>query len=161
MTTLLVKPALDPRTLEEKSGSLYPPKFAKAVSGRSKRALGDAFGLRDFGVNLVRLAPGAWSAQRHWHTLEDEFVYVLRGELTLITDEGEQRLSPGMTAGFKAGTGNGHHLVNHTDSEAEFLVVGTRNDNDAVHYPDIDLFYHPGTKSQNGFSRKNGEPVID
>jgi uncharacterized cupin superfamily protein len=119
--------------------SNYPPPFAQRMVGREKRPLGDLFGLTNFGVNLTRLAPGAMSALRHAHTLQDEFVYVLQGRPTLITDEGETMLAPGMCAGFKAGTGNGHHLVNRSDADVLYLEVGDRSPGDIGSYPDDDL----------------------
>jgi uncharacterized cupin superfamily protein len=119
--------------------SLYPAQFAGRVAGREKRILGDLFGLANFGVNLTRLAPGASSALRHAHTKQDEFIYVLEGRPTLHTDEGRQQLSPGMCAGFKAGTGNGHCLVNETREDVLYLEVGDRTPGDEAHYPDEDM----------------------
>ncbi|GAB2509648.1 cupin domain-containing protein [Lysobacter humi (ex Lee et al. 2017)] len=119
--------------------SLYPEPFASRVEGREKRVLGDRFGLRNFGVNLTRLAPGAMSALRHAHAAQDEFVYVLDGHPTLYTDAGATRLAPGMCAGFRAGSGDAHHLVNETDAPVSFLEVGDRSAGDAVAYPDDDL----------------------
>jgi uncharacterized cupin superfamily protein len=119
--------------------SLYPEPFASRVKGRRKQPLGDLFGLANFGVNLTTLAPGAISALRHAHTRQDEFVYVVRGHPTLYTDEGPTRLAPGMCAGFKAGTGNGHHLVNESGEEVVYLEVGDRTPGDEAHYPDEDL----------------------
>ena len=104
--------------------TVYPPRYAGEVAGREKRALGDRFGLSQYGVNLTTLAPGAWSAHRHWHEKEDEFVYVVDGELTLIDDAGEHVLTPGMCAGFKAGLANGHHLVNKSGRPASYIEVG-------------------------------------
>jgi len=138
----LTPPAFDPETVKVLSGStLYPPVLAARVAGRSRRALGDAAGLTQFGVNLVDLAAGAESALRHWHTHEDELVYVLTGELTMITDEGEQVLTAGMFAGFPAGRANGHHFVNRSSAPARYLVVGTRVEVDTAHYPDDDLMW--------------------
>lgn len=119
--------------------SSYPEPFAHSVQGRTKRALGDVFGLSNFGVNLTTLAPGSVSSLRHSHSVQDEFIYVLRGEPTLITNAGETRLAPGMCAGFRAGTGNGHHLVNHTEFDVVYLEVGDRTPGDTVDYPDDDL----------------------
>lgn len=161
MKNTLNKPALNPATISERSTSSYPREFGEEVAGRSKRVLGDALGLKDFGVNLTRLQPGAWSAQRHWHTSEDEFIYVVSGEATLVTDEGEQTLGAGMTAGFVAGVANGHHLVNNSKEVVEYLEVGARYEDDEVHYPDIDLLYRPNKNDRNGFTRKNGEPIKD
>ena len=117
----------------------YPEQFRSRVAGREKRPLGDVFGLATFGVNLTRLAPAAWSAARHAHTRQDEFVYIVEGRPTLITDEGETELAPGMCAGFRAGTGNGHHLVNRTGEDVVYLEVGDRIPGDAATYPDDDL----------------------
>ncbi len=117
----------------------YPEPFASRMTGRRKHPLGDLFGLTNFGVNLTRLAPGAASALRHAHTRQDEFVYVLEGRPTLHTDEGHTRLSPGMCAGFRAGTGNGHRLINETDHEVVYLEVGDRTPGDEGSYPDDDL----------------------
>jgi uncharacterized cupin superfamily protein len=119
--------------------SLYPETFAARVAGREKRPLGDLFGLANFGVNQTRLAPGAASALRHAHTRQDEFIYILSGHPTLLTDEGETALSPGMCAGFPAGTGNGHCLLNHTDEDVVYLEIGDRTPGDAASYPDDDL----------------------
>ena len=117
----------------------YPEPFASRMAGRQKHPLGDLFGLTNFGVNLTRLAPSASSALRHAHSRQDEFVYVLQGHPTLHTDEGRIRLSPGMCAGFKAGTGNGHRLVNETAEEVVYLEVGDRTPGDEGSYPDDDL----------------------
>ncbi len=122
--------------------SVYPEPFASRMAGREKRALGDVFGLSNFGVNLTRLQPGAISALRHAHTQQDEFVYILEGVATLITGEGETTetiLAAGMCAGFKAGTGNAHQLVNRSTSEVVYLEVGDRTAGDAGSYPDDDL----------------------
>lgn len=119
--------------------SLYPEPFRSRTAGRTKHVLGDLFGLANFGVNLVRLAPGAVSALRHAHARQDEFVYVLRGQPTLHTDEGATRLGPGLCAGFRAGTGNAHCLSNDTDGEVEYLEIGDRTPGDTVSYPDDDL----------------------
>jgi len=119
--------------------SNYPEPFASRMKGREKRPLGDLFGLTNFGVNLTRLVPGGSSALRHAHAKQDEFVYVLAGRPTLHTDEGKVLLAPGMCAGFKAGTGNGHRLVNETSEDVVYLEVGDRAPGDAVSYPDDDL----------------------
>ena len=119
--------------------SIYPEPFASRMTGREKRPLGDLFGLTNFGVNLTRLAPSASSALRHAHAKQDEFIYVLRGNPTLLTDEGETPLSPGMCAGFKAGSGNGHCLVNRTTEEVVLLEIGDRTPGETVAYPDDDL----------------------
>jgi uncharacterized cupin superfamily protein len=119
--------------------SSYPEPFASRMRGREKRPLGDLFGLTNFGVNLTRLAPGGSSALRHAHTKQDEFVYVLEGRPTLHTDEGEVLLAPGLCAGFKAGTGDGHRLVNETREDVVYLEVGDRTPGDVASYPDDDL----------------------
>ena len=119
--------------------TLYPDIFAARVAGREKRRLGDPFGLQNFGVNLTRLKPGAVSALRHFHTKQDEFVYVLEGEPTLITDAGETPLKPGDCAGFKAASGDAHHLVNRTTADVVYLEIGDRSEGDGVTYPDDDL----------------------
>jgi uncharacterized cupin superfamily protein len=119
--------------------SNYPEPFASQMAGRRKQPLGDLFGLVNFGVNLTRLAPGAMSALRHAHTRQDEFIYILDGHPTLRTDEGRTRLAPGMCAGFRAGTGNGHHLINETGDEVLYLEVGDRTPGDEGTYPDDDL----------------------
>lgn len=119
--------------------SNYPEPFASRMVGREKRPLGDLFGLTNFGVNLTRLAPHAVSSLRHAHTKQDEFIYILQGCPTLRTDDGEKILSPGMCAGFKAGTGNGHHLINDTSEEVLYLEIGDRTPGDEGTYPDDDL----------------------
>ena len=119
--------------------SNYPEPFAARMAGREKRPLGDLFGLSNFGVNLTRIAPGRMSALRHAHARQDEFIYVLQGNPTLHTDEGRTQLSPGMCAGFKAGSGNGHRLVNKTSEDVVYLEIGDRTPGDEVNYPDDDL----------------------
>ncbi|MGH6902364.1 MAG: cupin domain-containing protein [Geminicoccaceae bacterium] len=158
MAQRLRSPALDPQTVPARVGSSYPAPFRAVVEAREKRPLGDALGLSQFGVNLVQLPPGCWSSQRHWHTHEDEFVYVLEGELTLVTDAGEQLLRPGTAAGFPAGRADGHHLINRTDRPATYLEVGTRRDDvDEVDYSDIDMAVRHRDGAQM-FVRKSGEP---
>ena len=119
--------------------SNYPEPFATRMTRREKRPLGDLFGLSNFGVNLTKLAPGGVSALRHAHTLQDEFIYVLAGHPVLHTDEGRTELSPGMCAGFKAGTGNGHCLINESDDDVMYLEIGDRAPGDEGSYPDDDL----------------------
>ena len=119
--------------------SNYPAVFLPRVAGRDKRALGDVFGLTSFGVNLTRLAPGAASALRHAHTVQDEFVYILEGHPTLHTDAGKTALAPGMCAGFKGGSGDGHCLINETAADVVYLEIGDRLPGDAASYPDDDL----------------------
>jgi len=119
--------------------SNYPEPFASRVKGRIKRPLGELFGLTSFGVNLTTLKPGAMSALRHAHVKQDEFVYILQGEPTLITDAGRTPLTPGMCAGFKGGTGDAHHLVNETEEDVVYLEIGDRLPGDAATYPEDDL----------------------
>lgn len=139
--------------------SIYPEIFAARVGDRIKRPLGDQFGLTVYGVNLTTLKPGAMSALRHAHTRQDEFVYIVEGRPTLITNEGETELRPGMCAGFMAGTGNAHHLVNRGSADVVYLEVGDRTAGDAAEYPDDDLHV---VKSPDGQSRtfvhKDGTP---
>ncbi len=139
----------------QRIGTGYPAPFDGPCRQRIRQALGDAAALTQFGVNLLRLPPGAWSSQRHWHTAEDEFAYVLAGEVVLITESGEETLRAGDCAGFKAGMADAHHLQNRTNDEAVILEVGSRRpDADAVDYPDIDLRW-VGTS---GPTHKDGRP---
>ena len=135
----LKPPALDPDGVERRVGARYPPPFDEPVAARERRALGDAVGLKNFGVNLLRLPPGCQSSQRHWHTKQDEFVFIVEGELILATDGGEQLLTAGMAAGFPANSGDGHCLINRTDKDALVLEVGDRTKGDEVDYSDIDM----------------------
>lgn len=137
--------------------SNYPEPFASMMAGRVKRPLGDVFGLSNFGVNLVTLAPGAVSAQRHAHTKQDEFVYVLAGRPTLHTDEGAVQLEPGTCAGFRAGSGNAHRLTNETTEDAVYLEIGDRTSGDDVTYPDDDLVAR-AIDGKWRFFHKDGEP---
>ncbi len=130
---------LDAKTVTPRVGTNYLPQFAHVVQGREKRVLGDVFGLTQFGVNLTTLAPGSASALRHWHAREDEFVFVVSGEITLVDDLGEHVLTPGMCAGFKAGVANGHCLVNKSAGTASYIEIGTRSPEEATAYPDVDL----------------------
>lgn len=135
-------PKIDISKLQARWGSTgYPDAYKPVVAGREKIALGDAVGLTQFGVNLTRLKPGAATALRHWHEHEDEFVYILEGEVVLVEDEGEIVLKPGDCAGFKASVPNGHNLINRTDRDALMLEVGTRAPRERAHYPDVDLVY--------------------
>lgn len=151
------KPAIEADAVEAHYGSSYPAPYDKPCAEREKRALGDHFGLSDFGVNLVTLEPGVWSSQRHWHTHEDELIYVLSGEPTLVTDEGERQLRPGMCAGFPANNANGHVLINNTTERVTYLEIGSRNPDDDCHYADIDMQILKRGKG-GWFSRKTGEP---
>ena len=147
----------EPLKLAGRRSSIYPPEFLAGFDKRIKRALGDAGGLTQFGVNLTTLEPGAMSALRHWHAREDEFVFVLDGEVVLITDAGEELLGAGMAATFPAGEPNGHHLVNRSGAPATYLEVGTRAPDDEVVYPDVDLHYSKRDGARR-FVRKSGEP---
>jgi uncharacterized cupin superfamily protein len=150
-------PKVDISKVKVRTGSNYPPQFQNVVQGREKSVLGDLVGLTQFGVNLTRLKPGAGSALRHWHENEDEFVYILEGELVLVEDEGETLLRTGDAAGFKAGVANGHHLVNRTQRDAVYLEIGTRAPTERAHYPDVDLeFIRDKDKVQ--VRHKSGEP---
>jgi uncharacterized cupin superfamily protein len=153
----LKPPALDPTTVPVRSGSSYPEPFRAAVTAREKRALGDALGLSHFGVNLVRLPPGAASAQRHWHSAEDELVYVLEGEVELVSEAGSQILTAGMAAGFPAGRADGHQLINRSACDVVYLEVGDRQAGDEIEYPDIDLrLLH--RNGRDFFAHKDGTP---
>jgi uncharacterized cupin superfamily protein len=134
-------PKIDIKAAPETNSTGYPAPFRGVVKGRFRKALGNAGGLTQFGVNLCRLAPGAATAQRHWHEKEDEFVFVLDGELVLIEDDGETVLRAGDAAAFKAGTRNGHHLVNRSGRDALLLEIGTRDLNDRGEYPDLDMIF--------------------
>jgi len=137
--------------------SIYPEPFASRMKGRVKRALGDLFGLSNFGVNLTHLSPGSGSALRHAHAKQDEFIYILQGHPTLITNAGEVQLSPGMCAGFKAGTGNAHQLLNRSNAEVIYLELGDRSAGDSVVYPDDDIQATLVDGKWN-FAHKNGSP---
>jgi len=150
-------PALDPATLTPYTSSGYPEPYRSRVLPREKRFLGQALGLTQFGVNLTTLPAGKESSMRHWHTREEEFVYVLEGEVVLRTDAGEQLLRAGQCVGFPAGSGDGHQLVNRSDRPVRYLEVGSRDEADEVFYPEADLLYNP--PGQRGkFTRRDGTP---
>lgn len=151
---MIVKKALE---IREGRGSNYPSPFDEPCRARSDRSLGDAFDLRDFGVHLLVLEPGVWSSQRHWHSHEDELIYVLEGKPTLVTDEGATVLEPGDVAGFRAGSRNGHHVVNEADAPAKLLVVGSRKPEDDAFYSDIDMQILKRARG-GSYTRKSGEP---
>ena len=136
----------------------YPEQFRARVAGREKKPLGDLFGLTNFGVNLTRLEPGAQSSLRHAHAKQDEFVYILEGQPTLFTNAGATELEPGMCAGFKAGSGDAHHLVNRTKQDVLYLEIGDRTPNDEVTYPDDDIQARQVEKDRYRFFRKDGTP---
>ncbi|WP_171128706.1 MULTISPECIES: cupin domain-containing protein [unclassified Ruegeria] len=151
-------PKLDLSKIPFQSRTSYPGKLADAVSGRSGQALGDAGGLTQFGVNIVRLEPGGLSSLRHYHMEQDEFAIMLSGRCVLIDDDGEHEMLPGDCATWPAGEANGHHLVNKTDAPASFLVVGTRTPTETAYYSDLDMMVKD---DENGFSftRKDGSPL--
>jgi len=156
LTTIVARDA--PLRTKPTSPPFPPEMVAKVASRRDKRPLGDLFGLTNFGVNLTTLAPGGQSALRHAHGKQDEFVYIIEGEATLITDSGETLLKPGMCAGFKAGTGDAHHLVNRSKKDVVFLEVGDRSAGDLVSYPDDDVAGVFGSDGKFKFSKKDGTP---
>src|SRR5438309_5728727 len=136
----------------------YPKEFASVISGREKQRIGDAAGLTQFGVNIARIKAGAASALRHWHETEDEFIYMLEGEVVLCENGGETVLKPGDAAGFVANSGNAHCLVNRSKSDAVYLEVGTRSKSERVHYPDVDFYMERDDKARR-WMRKSGEPI--
>ena len=159
MADELRAPALDPATVMGEERQPYPAPWDTALTGKFRKVLGDALGLTQIGVNLTRLAPGAISALRHWHTGEDEFVFVVSGEPTLVCDSGEQRLGPGHVAGFPAGSGDGHRLENRTGDDVEFLEIGTRATADRVHYTEDDLILDKTVAAPaRRFTRRDGTP---
>ena len=153
------KPALDPQTVATVSNTVYPEPYRSRVLPRHKRRLGDALGLTHIGINLTTLAPGKESSMRHWHTAEDEFVYVLEGEVVLRTDRGEQMLRAGMCAGFPAGTADGHQLINRSGRPAVYLEVSNRMEADVVYYtdPDVDMVWNP-PHAPGKVTRRDGTP---
>ena len=148
-------PKIDAKYALERRGSSYPPPFDQIARDRVRQRLGDAGGITQFGVNLMRLPPGAGSSQRHWHSSEDEFVYVLSGEVALITDKGEEILRSGDCAAFPKGVADGHQLINKSDATAVCLEVGTRTDDDVCTYSDIDMMIDSRVGR---YTRKDGTP---
>ncbi|PZN93440.1 MAG: transcriptional regulator [Hyphomicrobiales bacterium] len=148
-------PKVDIEAVEEGVGVGYPMPFAALTAHRSRKKLGDVGGLIDFGVNLTRLPPGEWSSQRYWHSHEDEFVYVLDGELVLVEDEGETLLRAGDAAAFPRGTGNGHNMINRSDRDAVYLEIGSRHSEDVTTCSDVDLM---STNKDGRFLHKDGTP---
>jgi uncharacterized cupin superfamily protein len=150
-------PKIDIASLPVDTRTGYPPPLNRVVEGRSRKRLGNAVGLDQFGVNLTTLKPGAATALRHWHEKEDELVYILEGEVVLVEDEGETVLKPGDAAGFKANTPNGHHIVNKSQRDAVLLEIGTRSKVETAAYPDVDLV---AIRDEAGmrYTLKNGEP---
>jgi uncharacterized cupin superfamily protein len=159
MTMTLKKPALEPMSLPSRTTTGYPEPYRSRVLPRDKRGLGDALGLKTIGINQSILAPGKESSMRHWHTHEEEFVYVLSGEVVLRTDAGEQVLTPGMCAGFPASpegkTGDGHQLINRGSVPAVYLEISNRDPRDQAFYSDVDLHFH-GDGAAVPFTRKDG-----
>ena len=148
-------PRIDVTTVPARQGSGYPKPFDAPCSERTRRRLGEAGGLRDFGVNLMTLPPGGWSSQRHWHSDEDEFVYLLEGEVTLVEDGGETLMRAGDCAAFPKGTGNGHHLINGSSAMAVYLEVGSRHPNDLTTCSEIDMM---SSIADGRFVHKDGTP---
>ena len=149
-------PKIDVPSVPENFGTYYPTEFNKPCADRVRQHLGDAGGLTDFGVNLMRLPPGNWSSQRHWHSHEDEFVYILEGELTLVEDDGETVLHAGDCAAFPKGTGNGHHMINRSDAVAFYLEVGSRQPEDLTTCSDVDMM----CSNAGPFVHKDGTPYL-
>jgi len=151
-------PAFDPKDLPESNATSYPDKFKAMNSRRWNRRLGNHVGLTNFGVNLVRIEPGGQSSARHAHTKQDEFIWVIEGEVVLETNEGAQTLQPGMCAGFAAGGGNAHRFLNKTDEDVLLLIVGDRTPFDEITYPDIDNHAKAGADGKYVFTKKDGSP---
>ncbi len=152
--------SLDPATLTPRTTSGYPEPYRSRVAPREKRALGDPFGLTKVGINLTTLAPGKESSMRHWHTREDEFIYMVEGEVVLRTESGEQLLRAGMCAGFPAGDANGHQLINRSERPARYLEVSNRDPEDSAEYSDanVDLAYRRGPTGEHMFLHRDGTP---
>ena len=148
-------PKIDLSAVPVRVGTGYPDSFNEACAGRTRKRVGNAGGITDFGVNLMTLPPGKWSSQRHWHSHEDEFVYVLDGELTLVEDQAEALLQAGDCAAFPKGTGNGHHLQNRSAKTAVYLEVGSRHSDDLTTCSDIDLKSH---NRDGAFAHKDDKP---
>ena len=146
---------IDVATLPVITGTLYPSPFDEPCRARERTRLGDAAGLTQYGVNLVRLKPGAWSSQRHWHIAQDEFIYILSGEVTLVTNAGAEILRAGDCAGFKAGDEDGHHLQNRSNADVTFIEMGTRVSGDGTHYSDIDMMRPPDAEQ---YCHRDGRP---
>ena len=158
MTDPKPSPAIAALDLPAEERNVYPPPFDRAMDGRFRRALGNGFGLTKFGVNLTELRPDAASSLRHWHTAEDEFVYILEGAPTLVTDAGEQQLAAGMCAGFPANSGNGHRLENRTGALVRYIEIGNRSAGEQVHYSDVDLRLEKEPDGTRAFRHRDGTP---
>ena len=148
-------PKIDIDKVPKRQGAGYPPQFSAMSKDRIRQRLGDVGGLKDFGINLMHLPPGNWSAQRHWHSHEDEFVYVLEGEVVLIEDGGETLLRAGDCAAFPKNSGNGHHLINRSSADALYLEIGSRSCEDAITCSDVDMM---SPSSDGRFLHKDGTP---
>lgn len=148
-------PKIDLQAVPASKGTGYPPEFQAVSKDRLRQRLGYAGGLTDFGINLTRLPPGNWSSQRHWHSHEDEFVYVVEGEVVLIEDDGETTLRAGDCAAFPKGTGNGHHLINRSDRTATYIEIGSRQPEDLTTCSDVDMM---SANSDGRFMHKDGTP---
>ena len=153
-------PKIDIPNVKAQTIASYPKEFAPVIAGREKQRIGDVVGLTQFGVNISRIKPGSASALRHWHETEDEFIYVLEGELVLQENDGETVLKPGDAAAFKANSGVAQSLSNRTTRDAVYLEVGTRSKSERVHYPDVDFFMERDERGRR-FFRKSGEPIKD
>ena len=151
-------PKIDRSKIPSQPIPSYPKEFAQVIVGREKQKLGDAVGLTQFGVNITRIKAHSASALRHWHEQEDEFIYMIEGELVLKENDGETVLKTGDCAGFKAGSGIAHCLINRTDRDAVYLEVGTRAKSERVHYPDVDFMMERDDVSRRWF-RRSGEPI--
>lgn len=152
-------PKIELSKVDIRTGSGYPTPFDKPCVARKSERLSDAGGLTQFGVHRIVLSPGAWSSQRHWHTHEDELVYILEGRPTLVDDSGETQLEPGDVTTHVAGDPNGHHMINRTEEDVVFLIVGTRNpQEDTGHYPDVDLHIPANGTAHRQFTNKGGTP---
>lgn len=152
-------PKIDLTVLEEKSGSTYPAPFDEPCLNRKHISPGDAGGLTQFGAHIMTLEPGAWSSQRHWHSAEDEFVYIINGHPTFIDDAGRQLLSPGDVTTHKAGESNGHHMINETQSVVRYLIIGVRKPEiDNCYYPDVDLNLQANGTTDRIYRHKDGRP---
>lgn len=151
-------PAFDPLAIKAEVRNPYPPPNDTALNGKSRRALGDPHGLTEFGVNLTEMEPGAVSALRHWHSAEDEFIYIIAGTPTLVTDSGEEILRPGMCACFPANSGDAHRLENHSDAVVRFIEVGNRSESEEVQYPDDDMVMERTADGTRSFRHFDGTP---
>ncbi|MBD2388435.1 cupin domain-containing protein [Cylindrospermum sp. FACHB-282] len=147
---------VNPENVPSRTTSIYPDEFKPLLGGRVKQALGNAAGLKNFGVNLVTLAPGSCSALRHWHSKQDEFIYVIEGEVTLVTNEGEQVLQRGMVAGFPAEKADGHQLINKSQTVVVYLEIGDRTPDDQVYYPEHDLVAKSDPQGNWIFTHRDG-----